>query len=55
VATKADKLSGNGRTKAQTALRNGLEVDELLLCSAKTGAGLKELWGTIQEAAAEPA
>lgn len=55
VATKADKLSGNGRTKAQTALRNGLEVDELLLCSAKTGAGLKELWGAIQEAAAGPA
>jgi GTP-binding protein len=51
VATKADKLSGNGRAKAQTALRKGLEVEDLLLCSAKTGAGLKELWAAIQTAA----
>jgi GTP-binding protein len=51
VATKADKLSGNGRVKAQTALRKGLDVDEVLLCSAKTGAGLKELWAAIQGAA----
>src|SRR5580698_7433135 len=37
VATKADKLSGNGRAKAQSALRKGLDVEELqlLLCSAK--------------------
>jgi GTP-binding protein len=53
VATKADKLSGNGRTKAQAALRKGLDVDEVLLCSAKTGAGLKELWTAIQGAVAE--
>jgi GTP-binding protein len=55
VATKADKLSGNGRTKAQIALQKGLDVEELLLCSAKTGAGLKELWAAIQTAAEEPA
>ncbi|MBB6142231.1 GTP-binding protein [Silvibacterium bohemicum] len=55
VATKADKLSGNGRTKAQIALQRGLDVEQLLLCSAKTGAGLKELWAAIQSAAAEPA
>ena len=54
VATKADKLSGNGRAKAQSALRKGLDVEDLLLCSAKTGAGLKELWATIQSAVAEP-
>jgi GTP-binding protein len=53
VATKADKLSGNGRSKAQAALRKGLDVDEVLLCSAKTGAGLKELWAAIQGAVAE--
>jgi GTP-binding protein len=52
VATKADKLSGNGRAKAQAALRRGLEVEELLLCSSKTGSGLKELWAAIQEAVA---
>jgi GTP-binding protein len=53
VATKADKLSGNGRAKAHAALRQGLDVENLLLCSAKTGAGLKELWVEIQDAAAE--
>ena len=53
VATKADKLSGNGRSKAQAALRKGLDVDEVLLCSAKTGAGMKELWAAIQGAVAK--
>ena len=48
VATKADKLSGNGRAKAQAALKKGLQVEDVMLCSAKTKAGLKELWATIQ-------
>ena len=47
VGTKADRLSGNGRTKALGALRKGLETENLVLCSSKTGAGLKELWQTI--------
>lgn len=51
VATKADKLSGNGRAKAHSALRKGLQVDDVLLCSAKTGAGIKELWAAIESAA----
>jgi GTP-binding protein len=51
IATKADKLSGNGRAKAHSALTKGLEADNLLLCSARTGAGLKELWTAIQAAA----
>jgi GTP-binding protein len=54
VATKADKLSGNGRAKAQSALTKGLETGKLLLCSAKTGVGLKDLWAAIN-AAANPA
>src|SRR5580698_8066781 len=53
VGTKADRLYGNARVKAQAELRKGLDVEDLLLCSAKTGAGLKELWSAIQTAADE--
>lgn len=48
LATKSDKLSGNGRTKAQSALKRGLQVENVMLCSAKTGAGLKEIWAAIE-------
>jgi GTP-binding protein len=51
AGTKADRLSGNGRAKALTALREAFGADKLLLCSAKTGAGMKELWAAIREAA----
>ncbi len=51
VGTKADRLSGNGRAKALSALREAFGADRLLLCSAKTGAGMKELWQAIREAA----
>jgi GTP-binding protein len=51
IATKSDKLSGNGRTNARAALKKGLNVEEVLLCSAKTSAGLKDLWALIQSAA----
>jgi GTP-binding protein len=50
LGTKADKLSGNGRSKATAALRKGHALDEVLLCSSKTGAGIKELWGAIEAA-----
>jgi GTP-binding protein len=53
VATKADRLSGNGRTKAKQTLSRALEAENLLLCSAKTGLGLKDLWGEIHRVAAE--
>jgi GTP-binding protein len=51
VGTKADRLSGNERAKATKALREGLAGEEVLLCSAKTGAGLRELWTTIYSVA----
>lgn len=51
VGTKADRLSGNGRAKAISALRQAFGEERLLLCSAKTGAGMKELWQAIHEAA----
>ncbi len=47
VATKTDRLSGNQRTRNLAALKNGLELDEILAISAKTGIGMKELWGRI--------
>ncbi|HZP07597.1 MAG TPA: ribosome biogenesis GTP-binding protein YihA/YsxC [Terracidiphilus sp.] len=50
VATKIDRLSGNERTRNLAALKKGLELDEILPVSAKTGYGIKELWARIEEA-----
>ncbi len=51
AGTKADRLSGNGRAKALAALRDAFGAENLLLCSAKTGAGIKDLWAQIRAAA----
>ena len=48
VATKVDKLSGNGRVKSLAALKRELELDEVLPVSAKTGSGIAELWRKIE-------
>jgi GTP-binding protein len=48
VATKIDRLSGNERTRNLLALKKGLELDEVLAVSAKTGYGIKELWMRIE-------
>jgi GTP-binding protein len=50
VATKTDRLSGNERTRNLAALRKGLDVEEILPVSSKTGAGIRELWARIEEA-----
>jgi GTP-binding protein len=50
VATKIDRMSGNERTRNLAALKRGLEVEEILPVSAKTGYGIKELWQRIEEA-----
>ncbi len=50
VATKADRLSGNQRTRNLAALKKAHQLDEILPVSAKTGYGIKELWGKIEEA-----
>jgi GTP-binding protein len=50
VATKIDRLSGNQRTRNLVALKKGLEIDEILPVSAKTGYGIKELWARIEAA-----
>jgi hypothetical protein len=41
------------RTKNLLALRTAFELEEVLPVSAKTGAGIPELWSRI-EATAEP-
>jgi GTP-binding protein len=48
VATKIDRLSGNERTRNLLALRKGLDLDEVLPVSSKTGYGMKELWEKIE-------
>ncbi len=48
VATKIDRLSGNERTRNLLALKKGLELEEILPISAKTGVGVKELWARIE-------
>ncbi len=50
VATKVDRLSGNERTRNLAALKKGLDVEELVAVSAKTGYGVKELWRRIEGA-----
>ncbi len=53
VGTKADRLSGNARVKAEKALREGLGIERMLLCSAETKRGLNEVWAEISAAAQE--
>ncbi len=51
VGTKVDKQSGNQRANSLKSLKAALGLDELLLLSSKTGAGLKELWAAMEAAA----
>lgn len=50
VATKADRLSGNVRTKNLHAIKKAFELDEILAVSAKTKHGISELWRRIESA-----
>ena len=54
VATKIDRLSGNERTRNLLALKKGLDLDEILPVSSKTGSGMKELWMRIEAAGTGP-
>jgi GTP-binding protein len=51
VGTKADRLSGNARVKALKELTEAYGAERLLLVSAKTGVGIRELWQRIGAAA----
>jgi len=55
AATKVDRLSGNERTRNLLALKKGLELDEVLPVSAKTGYGVNELWARIEALGGEQA
>lgn len=56
VLTKADKLSGNGRSRQVRAAAEVLNmpVDDLVVFSSKTRAGKDRLWGIINELSAIP-
>ncbi|MHB1023763.1 MAG: ribosome biogenesis GTP-binding protein YihA/YsxC [Acidobacteriaceae bacterium] len=52
VGTKADRLSNNTLlAKSVALLKREHQIDELLPCSAKTGAGIKTLWSHLQATA----
>jgi GTP-binding protein len=51
VATKCDRLSNNQRVKSEMELGRALGVEKILMCSARTGYGMKELWAAIDAAA----
>ena len=53
VATKTDRLSGNARTRNLLAIRKAFDLDEVLPVSAKTAAGIKDLWARIEASSAE--
>jgi GTP-binding protein len=52
AATKADKLSGNGRAKAARTVREAMEgpaVAPPVLVSAEDGRGIRELWRFLDQ------
>jgi GTP-binding protein len=49
VATKSDRLSGNKLKNSLNALCRGLEIEEVVPYSAKTGTGREQLWRAIKE------
>ena len=54
VATKSDKLSGNGRTSARRVIDGALggahRTCSTIMTSVETGMGLRELWKRLDEA-----
>lgn len=50
VATKADKLSGNQLTSNQRMISEALGEDRIIMSSAVTGMGNKEIWARMLNA-----
>ncbi len=59
AATKADKLSGNGRAEAGRAIREAMGPSpagvEPILVSARTGLGIREIWSHLDRSLDERA
>lgn len=49
VATKADKLSGNGKVAQQRVISGTFSNQPVILASAVTGIGCKEIWKRVLE------
>ena len=52
VATKSDKLSNNQRGAAMRIISNSLGGQSVVMSSAETGAGSKEIWKRVLQATA---
>jgi GTP-binding protein len=50
AATKADKLSGNGRAVQMRVISGVFGSVQVILCSAATGLGCREIWRHVVEA-----
>ena len=50
VATKSDKLSGNGQVVQKNRISNCMNGAEVILSSAVTGQGSKEIWKRMADA-----
>lgn len=52
VAGKIDRIAKNRRISAKLLAEETLKVDRVLPFSSKTGEGVKELWGVLNQAIA---
>lgn len=52
VATKTDKLSNNQRNASMRVLANAFGAQSVVMSSAETGAGFKEIWKHVQQVTA---
>lgn len=52
VATKSDKLSNNQKVSQLRVISNSLGLNSIVMSSAETGMGCKEIWERVLEATA---
>jgi GTP-binding protein len=54
AATKSDKLSNNQKAAQSRIISDSFPGQDVLMCSAKSGAGCKEIWKRVLQATAGP-